>query len=85
MVAIPSGSVTSVSAARRSVLLQRHGHWWLGDFVNGQIRWSLVSRARARQLLDGRHPVWLGDFTGVGRTQVLFYYNGDGHCGSATS
>ena len=56
------------------------GHWWLGDFVNGQIRWSLVSRSAGfGNLLDGRHPVWLGDFTGVGRTQVLFYYNGDGH------
>lgn len=30
-------------------------------------------------LIDGQHPVWLGDFTGSGRTQVLFYYGGDGN------
>jgi hypothetical protein len=30
-------------------------------------------------LLDGRHLIWLGNFTGAGRTQVMFYYAGDGH------
>jgi len=30
-------------------------------------------------LLDGQHPIWLGDFTGAGHTQLMFYYAGDGN------
>jgi hypothetical protein len=56
------------------------GHWWLGDWVDGQFRWSLVSQSGGfGDLLDGRHPIFLGNFNGSGRTQVLFYYNGDGN------
>ena len=29
------------------------------------------------KLTDGNHPVWIGDFDGDGRTDVLFYYSGD--------
>jgi hypothetical protein len=32
---------------------------------------------RLRGLLDGQHPIWIGDFGGVGHAQVLFYYQGD--------
>src|ERR1700704_2786019 len=28
-------------------------------------------------LTDGAHPIWIGDFDGSGRAQVLFYYSGD--------
>ena len=30
-------------------------------------------------LMDGAHPTWTGDFSGVGSTQVLFHYRGDHH------
>jgi hypothetical protein len=44
------------------------------------MQWSLVSQtAGFGNLLDGRHPIRLGDFAGVGRTQVMFHYNGDGN------
>jgi hypothetical protein len=30
------------------------------------------------KLLDGNHPIWIADFTGDGRAEVLFYYSGNG-------
>ena len=55
------------------------GHWWLGDILNNQLHWSLVSESAGfGNLLDPTHALWLGDFTGSGRIQVLFYYAGDG-------
>jgi hypothetical protein len=30
-------------------------------------------------LLDGKHPIWIGDFSGAGRQQVMFYYSTDGN------
>ena len=30
-------------------------------------------------LADGAHPSWVGDFTGSGKTEVLFNYVGDGN------
>src|SRR4051794_21197119 len=55
------------------------GHWWLGDMAGGQLQWSLVSESAGfGNLLDGQHPIWLGDFIGSGHTQVLFYYAGVG-------
>ena len=56
------------------------GHWWLGDMDGGTLNWSLVSQSAGfGNLLDGKHPIWLGDFTGAGHLQVMFYYSGDGH------
>ena len=56
------------------------GHWWLGNMAGGQLQWSLVSQSGGfGNLLDGQHPIWIGDFSGVGHTQVMFYYSGDGH------
>jgi hypothetical protein len=56
------------------------GHWWLGDLVGGLLNWRLVSQtAGFGNLLDGQHPIWIGDFTGAGHLQVLFYYAGDGN------
>jgi Thermolysin metallopeptidase, alpha-helical domain/Thermolysin metallopeptidase, catalytic domain len=56
------------------------GNWWLADMINGQLQWSLVSQSAGfGNLLDGQHPVWIGDFTGVGHAQIMFYYAGDGN------
>ena len=44
------------------------------------LQWSLVSQtAGFGSLLDGQHPIWIADFTGVGHAQVMFYYAGDGN------
>src|SRR4029453_197145 len=55
------------------------GNWWLGDMVGGQLQWSLASQSAGfANLIDGQHPLWIADFTGVGHAQVMFYYSGDG-------
>ena len=54
------------------------GNWWLRDF--NAATWHLVDNtAGFGNLADGQHPVWIGDFTGAGHSQVLFYYSGDGN------
>jgi hypothetical protein len=46
----------------------------------GQLNWTMVSKTVAfGNLLDGKHPVWVGDFTGVHRRQILLQYVGDGN------
>ena len=56
------------------------GNWWLGNMTGGQLQWSLVSQSGGfGNLLDGQHPIWIGDFSRVGHMQVMFYYSGDGN------
>ncbi|MDP9372192.1 MAG: hypothetical protein M3Q65_07000 [Chloroflexota bacterium] len=62
------------------------GNWWLGSHggPGGQLQWSLAGNTLGRiagqpnfgQVWDGR-PFWIGDFTGDGRSDVLFYFPGD--------
>ena len=74
------GDFTGSGHAQVMFYYNGDGHWWLGDMVSGQLQWSLVSQSAGfGNLLDGRHPVWIGDFTGSGHAQVLFYYQGDGN------
>ena len=52
-------------------------NWWLGTFANNQLQWShLGNTSGFGQVLDGR-PIWIGDFTGGGTSDVLFYFPGD--------
>ncbi len=53
-------------------------NWWLGRFdANGKLTWNLAgSTAGFGQVADGR-PFWRGDFTGDGKTDLLFYFPGD--------
>jgi hypothetical protein len=56
------------------------GNWWLGDVAGGQLTWNLVNQSAGfGDLLDGKHPIWIADFAGVGHAQVMFYYSGDGN------
>jgi hypothetical protein len=52
-------------------------NWWLGDY-SGTLNWSLAGNTRGfgHGINDGR-PFWTGDFTGDGRSDVLFYFPGD--------
>jgi hypothetical protein len=57
------------------------GNWWLGP-----LGWSYAGNTLGKdpggpnfgQIWDGR-PFWIGDFLGIGRAQVLFYFPGDGN------
>ncbi len=53
-------------------------NWWLGSIVGGSLTWSFVGNTAGfgHGINDGR-PFWVGDFTGNGSTDVLFYYPGD--------
>jgi kumamolisin len=52
-------------------------NWWLGTVSDGKLDWVLVGNTSGfGDLADGR-PFWTGDFSGVGRTQVIFYFPGD--------
>ena len=53
------------------------GNWWLGTFAGNTIAWALVGNTSGfGNLADGR-PIWVGDFAGTGKTDILFYYPGD--------
>jgi hypothetical protein len=57
------------------------GNWWLGSFTNFECRmiWKLAGNTNGfDQVGDGR-PIWIGDFNGDGRQDVLFYFPGDGN------
>jgi len=74
------GDFSGVGHAQVLFYYKGDGHWWLGNMAGGQLQWSLVSQSGGfGNLLDGQHPIWIGDFSGVGHTQVMFYYSGDGH------
>jgi hypothetical protein len=50
--------------------------WWLGTINGGQLSWADVGDTHGfGQVADGR-PFWTGDFTGQGRTEILFFYPG---------
>jgi hypothetical protein len=61
------------------------GNWWLAtdNSSTGKFDWALVSSTRAPTDIDfgdtSHDPTWIGDFTAVGHSQVLFYYPGDGN------
>ena len=53
-------------------------NWWLGSYA-GQFNWSLAGNtAGFGQVADGR-PFWTGNFSRVDRSEVMFYYPGDGN------
>ena len=52
-------------------------HWYLSQLSGATMTFADVSDTTGfGDLADGR-PIWSGDFTGDGRTDVLFYFPGD--------
>jgi hypothetical protein len=56
-------------------------NWWFGTFdASGSLAWELVGNTLGfGHAINTAMKFWVGDFQGVGRTQVLFYYYGDGN------
>ena len=55
------------------------GNWWLGSHDGNQLAWSFAGNTNGfGQVWDGR-PFWTGDFNANGRTDILFYFPGDGN------
>jgi hypothetical protein len=56
------------------------GSWWLGTSDGAALHWNSAGNvAGFGNLLDGAHRLFSGDYNGDGKTDALFYYNGDAH------
>jgi hypothetical protein len=56
------------------------GHWWLASYSGGWFQWNRISvRPDFGDLTRSTIRLFTGDFTGDGRTDVLFYHASDGH------
>jgi hypothetical protein len=56
------------------------GHWWLGPYDGNKIQWKLVSESAGfGNITSLLTPKWYADFNGDRKTEILFYYGGDGH------
>ena len=55
------------------------GNWWVGYLEEERLNWKLAGNtAGFGNLADGR-PFWTGNFTGSGRTDLLFFSPLDKH------
>jgi hypothetical protein len=72
---------------KADVLIQgSDGSWRLGLSDGTQLSFSIAaSTSGFGDLLDGAHRTFVGDFTGDGKSDVLFYYSGDGNWWLGTS
>jgi hypothetical protein len=56
------------------------GQFFLGTSTGTALNWVLAdSHPGFGDLLDGGHTFFVGDFNGDGKSDLLFYYSGDGH------
>jgi PASTA domain len=59
------------------------GSWWLGSYSGTGLSWELIQRTANPSGIDfgntASDPTWIGDFTGSGHAQALFFSPGDGH------
>jgi hypothetical protein len=55
-------------------------NWWLGSYDGNELQWSFAGNTAGfgHGINDGR-PFWIGRFSESDRSQVLFYYPGDGN------
>jgi hypothetical protein len=71
------------SAANRDNILfyfPGDGNWWLGSFAGNQLSWTLAGNTGKPGSGFGnisKDPFYVGDFTGSGRSSLLFYSPGD--------
>jgi hypothetical protein len=51
-------------------------NWWLGTFTGGSLGWTLAGNTKGFGNTRS-DPTWIGNFTGSGKAEVLFYSPGD--------
>jgi hypothetical protein len=63
------------------LFLATDGNWWMGVSDGTKLNWHLAASSSAfGNLVEGSsHRIVTGDFDGDGKSDVLFYYNGDGN------
>ena len=68
---------------RADVLFFYYGdkNWWLGSHQGsgGQITWPFAGNSAGFGNAPEGCPVWIGNFSRADRSEVLFYYPGDGN------
>lgn len=67
---------------KRDVLFYYNGdgHWWMGLSNGSTLTWHQAAATSGfGNLIDGGHRVLTGDFDGNGKSDMLFYFNGDGN------
>ncbi|MEV4351507.1 hypothetical protein AB0J83_44190 [Actinoplanes sp. NPDC049596] len=52
-------------------------NYWLGRFHAGQIDYTFAGNTDGFGGAEAVSPVWAGNFTGAGKTELLFWYPGD--------
>ena len=52
------------------------GNWWLGTFAGSQMSWTLAGNTKGFGDIAG-NPFFTGDFTGSGKSEVMFYAPGN--------
>jgi hypothetical protein len=75
-----SGLVTSPGPARRSFLFwfPDDQNYWLGRFIGDQISYTPAGNTSVFGGAEGASLFWTGDFTGSGKTELLFWFPGNG-------
>jgi hypothetical protein len=53
-------------------------NWWLGTVSGTSLNWTLAGNT-AGFGNTASDPTWIGDFTGSGKSEVMFYSSGDSH------
>ncbi len=72
-----TGAFTGLDRTNLLFYAPGDGNWWLGVYDGSHLAWTPPANTRGfGPLADGR-PFWTGDFTGTGKTDLLFYYPGD--------
>ena len=53
------------------------GNWWLGTFSGNTLTWTFAGNTSGFGNLNDGRPIWVADFAGAGRADVVFYSPGD--------
>jgi hypothetical protein len=77
--ALLSGDFDGDSRTDVALYSASDGNWWFGRSNGDTLSWNLAGNAKGfGDLVDSNHGLWSGDFDGDGKSDVGFYFAGDG-------